>query len=55
MFKDTLLHEILHGVWNEYNLQEGDDEERTVSTMATGLTQVFLDNPKIGKLLCSKP
>jgi hypothetical protein len=44
---ETLLHEISHVVWWVYNLKDEDDEERTVHTMATGLTQVFRDNPKV--------
>ena len=43
---DTLLHEILHGVYWQYNIKPEDDEERTVTTMATGLTQIFKDNPE---------
>lgn len=53
--KDTLLHEIMHAVFYEYGIQPQDDEERTIRVMSTGLTQVFLDNPEIGKFLCYKP
>ena len=44
---DTFLHEILHAVWHEYNLQDDDREERIVHTLATGLTQVMHDNPEL--------
>jgi Zn-dependent peptidase ImmA (M78 family) len=44
---DTFLHEILHAIWNEYNLAESDQEERIVHTLATGLIQVFFDNPEL--------
>ena len=49
--RDTLLHEIMHGIWQLYAIDDEDLQERTICTMATGLTQVFADNPKIGKFL----
>lgn len=44
---DTFIHEILHAVWWANNIQNKDEEERTVMIMATGLTQVFRDNPRL--------
>lgn len=44
---DTLLHELMHAVFWVYHMEDDDDEERTVSTMATGLTQVLKDNPDV--------
>jgi hypothetical protein len=44
---DTLLHEILHGIWWTGALEDEDKEERIVSVLATGLVQVFKDNPSI--------
>ena len=42
---DTLLHEIGHGIFAVYQLKGNkDSEERTVSVMATGYTQVLRDN-----------
>lgn len=42
---DTLLHEILHAVWYCMSIAEGGaDEEAVVRRMASGLTQVFMDN-----------
>ena len=42
---DTLLHEIGHGIFAVYQLKGNkDSEERTVSVMASGYTQVFRDN-----------
>ena len=51
MVLDTLIHEILHTVFYVYNVEEEDDEERTVNTMATGFTAVLVDNPELGKLI----
>jgi hypothetical protein len=42
---DTLIHEIGHAIFSAYGLQDGDGEERTISTLATGWTQVYRDNP----------
>jgi Zn-dependent peptidase ImmA (M78 family) len=44
---DTLLHEIMHAIFHIYVIQAHDDEERTVTTLSSGLTQVFKDNPAI--------
>lgn len=44
---NTLLHELMHAIYWVYEIRDGDDQERTVTTMATGMTQVFKDNPNI--------
>lgn len=49
--KETLLHEINHCIFWAYNMKEGDNEERIVTTISIGLSQVFNDNPKIYKFL----
>ena len=41
---NTLLHEILHGIFYQYGL-EHRDEENLVTTLSNGLTTVFVDNP----------
>lgn len=51
---DTLIHELFHAIWGEYNIHEGDDEERIVLTMATAWTQILLDNPELCKFLSHK-
>lgn len=43
----TLIHEILHACYWAYTIDEKDDEERTVSLMATALVQVLRDNPDL--------
>lgn len=42
--RETLLHELLHIVYANAYLQAGDDEERVVGALATGLYQIFADN-----------
>ena len=46
-FVDSLLHEILHAVFKTQGIEDGDNEERTVGMVASGLTGVFRDNPKL--------
>ncbi len=43
---DTLLHEVLHGVWQMADLPK-KDEERCVTLISRGLTQVIRDNPHL--------
>ena len=46
--KNTLLHEVLHGICYVYNIGlEHEEEERIVTTIANGLIQVLQDNPKL--------
>lgn len=47
MMADTLLHEVLHGVWFVHGIVARDGEERIIGQMATGLTQVLRDNPDL--------
>lgn len=51
---DTWLHELLHAIWFTQNIKDGDGEERTVRQMATGLTQVFRDNPDLLRWLLGR-
>ncbi len=48
---ETLLHEIGHAIYHEYNIQDEDREERTVTAFATGLHQVLTDNPALISLM----
>ncbi len=46
---NTIIHEVLHGVWFHWGLTEAIDgknsEETAVNALANGLTQVIRDNP----------
>lgn len=42
--RETLLHEILHILYANAYLKPGDEEERIVGTLSTGLFQVLEDN-----------
>lgn len=48
--RDTLLHEILHAVWNLYYLQNNEEEEKAVSRISTGLIGLF-DDPRNAKVM----
>lgn len=53
---DSVLHELLHGIWrvNVLNLERmsvADSEEKVVSVIATGLTQLLQANPALRKWL----
>ena len=44
---DTVLHEILHAIYTHAGIQPVTPEEGICSALATGLIQVFRDNPKL--------
>jgi hypothetical protein len=49
---DTLLHEILHAIWNESGLAfVKRDEETVVRITASWLNMVFKDNPIVAKFI----
>ena len=52
---DTLLHEILHCIWDQGGLrmEEPGLEERVVSSLATGILAVLRQNPEVAKFLLS--
>ena len=45
---DSIIHEVLHGLFAMFDLKMSDDqEEHVVSALATGLTTVMKDNPDL--------
>ena len=45
---NTILHEIMHGIIYQWNMELDDKvEETVVSGLANGLTTVFVDNPEL--------
>ena len=51
---NTLLHEILHAIVYQWNIELGDKEEPVVNGLTNGLTTVFVDNPKLMDYLKDK-
>ena len=43
---NTLLHEVMHAVYDISKLQDDDKEERIVAAISSQLTQVWRDNPE---------
>ena len=51
---NTLLHEILHAIVYQWNIELGDKEEPVVNGLTNGLTTVLVDNPKLVDYLKEK-
>ena len=51
---NTLLHEILHAIVYQWNIELGDKEEPVVNRLTNGLTTVLVDNPKLVDYLKEK-
>jgi hypothetical protein len=51
---NTLLHEILHAIVYQWNIELGDKEEPVVNGLTNGLTTVLIDNPKLVDYLKEK-
>jgi len=47
----TLIHEIMHAVWDIGCLREGDDEERIISVLSMGMTEALVRSPKLRRYL----
>ena len=45
--QDTLLHEVMHGIWHVMDIQLPKYEEHVVRKMATGLALVLKQNPEL--------
>lgn len=43
--RDTLLHEVLHAVWNLMGLEKEDEEERIVNSTSTAIIGI-IDDPR---------
>lgn len=41
---DTLIHEVIHCIYYQYQLSKKSGEEKTVTCLSSGLTQVIRDN-----------
>ena len=43
----SLIHELLHAIWDDRNLGKRPDEERVVLAFESGLVQLFQHSPKL--------
>lgn len=44
--RNTVLHEVLHAIWDAHGLSDEEPEETVVSSLANGLQAVLRDNPE---------
>ena len=45
---NTLLHELIHAIVYQWNIELDDKVEETIATtLSNGLTTIFVDNPKL--------
>ena len=47
----TMLHEILHCIWDSYSIGTKSSEERTVEALSNGFAAVWRNNPKLVRWL----
>lgn len=47
---ETLLHEVLHAVYMNSGLQPGDEEEKVVTALSSGLYQFLKDNKDVYRI-----
>ena len=50
MAQQTFLHELVHGMIQDRQINLKDDEEAVVNQLANAIHQVIVDNPDIFKL-----
>lgn len=47
--RQTLWHEIIHGLMTQGHIETGEAEEQMVDVLAYGIVQVLRDNPELVK------
>ena len=50
-FLNTLLHELSHVVWREWNLPSRPREERAVTAMGYGWAAIYRQNPELVEVI----
>lgn len=50
---EVLLHELLHALWDDRDLEDKASEEAAVTALAKGLCAMFVVNSKLPALLLS--
>lgn len=44
---DILIHECFHAIWEFFNLEEEESEEKAISILSSGLVDLLARNPKV--------
>lgn len=47
---ETLLHEVMHAVYMNSGLQPGDEEEKVVTALSSGVYQFLKDNKDVYRI-----
>lgn len=47
---ETLLHEVMHAVYMNAGLQPGDEEEKVVTALSSGIYQFLKDNKDVFRI-----
>lgn len=47
---ETLLHEVMHAVYMNTGLQQGDEEEKIVTALSSGIYQFLKDNKDVWRI-----
>ncbi len=47
---ETLLHEVMHAVYMNAGLQPGDEEEKVVTALSSGVYQFLKDNKDVYRI-----
>ena len=47
---ETLLHEVIHAVYMNAGLQPGDEEEKVVTALSSGIYQFLKDNKDVFRI-----
>ena len=54
LLAEVIVHEIMHIIYKNYSIQDGDDEERVVSSFGLGVTEVIKRNPTLFEFIKEK-
>ena len=47
---ETVLHEVMHAVYMNAGLQQGDEEEKVVTALSSGVYQFLKDNKDVYRI-----
>ena len=47
---ETLLHEVMHAVYMNTGLQQGDEEEKIVTALSSGIYQFLKENKDVWRI-----
>jgi len=51
---DIFIHECFHALWEYFNMEEEESEEKVVSLLSSGLIDIFVSNPQTLKFIADQ-